>query len=253
MNAISRRKSILALFETEEMVRTVELAEMLGVSIMTIRRDLNSLAEDGIVTLTHGGATLNRGSLFEHNMLYKQEILTEEKRRIGEFAASFVNEGDAVYIDTGSTPLRVAESISEKKNLSVVSCSLSAQQVLAHAQGINLISTPGVFREKTYGFLGQLTCEFVRRFKFDAVFLGVEGIDVAHGISVQNITDGETKRALLNQGEKIIVVADYTKIGKSYFVTIAPLNQIDILITNENADPHIIEEIRAQGVTVYLV
>lgn len=253
MNAITRRKSILALFETEEMVRTGELAEMLGVSIMTIRRDLNSLAEDGIVTLTHGGATLNRGSLFEHNMLYKQEILIEEKRKIGEYAASFVNESDTVYIDTGSTPLRVAEALCEKRNLSIVSPSLSAQQMLAHSQGINLISTPGIFREKAYGFLGQLTCEFVRRYKFDVVFLGVEGIDAEHGVSVQDITDGETKRALLQQAEKVIVVADYTKIGKSFFTTVASLNQIDVIVTNANADSKVIEEIRAQGVEVCLV
>jgi DeoR/GlpR family transcriptional regulator of sugar metabolism len=241
------------MLEEEEMIKTTELSEQLNVSVMTIRRDLNSLSKDGLVTLIHGGAALNRGALFEHNLLYKKETLNDEKRRIGEFCTRFVNEGDAIFIDTGSTALKIAEALVEKKNLLVMSHSLVAQQMLAHSKGIKLISTPGVFREKTYGFLGQLTCEFIKGFRIDTLFLGVEGVDIEHGFTVPDITDGETKRALVNQASQIVVVADYTKIGISYFMTIAPLNRVDILVTNENADPDIIKEIRAQGVTVYLV
>lgn len=253
MSTISRRKSILAMLEKGEMIKTADLSGQLNVSVMTIRRDLNSLAEDGIITLTHGGAVLNRGALFEHNMLYKQETLNDEKHRIGEFCTRFVNEGDAVFIDTGSTALKVAEALADNKNLLVVSHSLAAQQMLARSPGIKLISAPGVFREKTYGFLGQLTCEFVKGFRFDTLFLGVEGVDVEHGFTVPDIMDGETKRALVNQANQVVAVADFTKIGVSYFMTIVPLDKVDILVTNENADPAVIEAIRKQGVTVYLV
>ena len=186
-------------------------------------------------------------------MLYKQETLNEEKRRIGEFCTRFVNEGDAIFIDTGSTTLKVAEALADNKNLLVVSHSLAAQQVLARSSGIKMIAAPGVFREKTYGFLGQLTCEFVKRFKFDTVFLGMEGVDARHGLTVPDITDGETKRALVDQAVQVVAVADYTKIGVSYFMTIVPLERVDALVTNEGADPAVIEEIRSHGVTVYLV
>ena len=253
MNTLKRRKTIIQELEEEGAVKTVELSERLGVSSMTIRRDLSYLAEEGIVSITHGGATLNKGALKEHGMLYKEEVYSEEKRRIGEFCYNFVNEGDAVFLDTGSTVKIIAEVIADKKNISVVSHSLLVQQVLTESPGIKLISAPGVFREKTMGFLGQMTCDFVAGFKFDTLFLGVEGVDLEHGVTVPDIVDGETKRALVRQAKRVVVVADYSKIGSSYFMTIAPLDRIDTLVTNKEADPELIERIREQGVEVFLV
>lgn len=253
MNTLKRRKMIINDLEKEGSVKTAELSERLNVSSMTIRRDLTFLAEEGIVRLTHGGAVLNNGALLEHGMLYKEEKLMEEKRRIGEFCYNFVNEGEAIFIDTGSTTKTIAEFIVNRKNILVVSHSLPVQQILSHSHGVKLISAPGVFREKTMGFLGQMTCDFVSGFKFDILFLGVEGVDVEHGVSVPDIVDGETKRALVRQAKKVIAVADYSKIGASFFMTIVPLREIDILVTNKEADTTMIEAIREQGVEVFLV
>lgn len=253
MNTLKRRKTIIQELEEEGAVKTVELSERLGVSSMTIRRDLTYLAEEGIVSITHGGAVLNKGALKEHDMFYKEGSYFEEKRRIGEFCYNFVNEGDAVFLDTGSTTKIIAEVIADKKNISVVSHSLLVQQVLSGAQGIKLISAPGVFREKTMGFLGQLTCDFVAGFKFDTLFLGVEGVDIEHGVTVPDIVDGETKRALVRQAKRVIAVADYSKIGTSFFMTISPLREIDILVTNKEANPEVIDRIREEGVEVFLV
>lgn len=253
MNTLKRRKDILDQLEREGMVKTIELSERLNVSSMTIRRDLNYLAGEGMVTLTHGGATMNSGALMEHHIFFKQETLIEEKRRIGEFCYNFVNEGEAIFIDTGSTTQMIAETLVNRKNIVVVSHSMPVQQILSRAQGIKMIAAPGVFREKTMGFLGQMTCDFVSRLKYDILFLGVEGVDVKHGVSVPDIVDGETKRALVQQAKKVIAVADYTKIGISYFMTIVPLKEIDVLVTNKEADSKIIEQIREQGIEVFLV
>lgn len=253
MNTIKRRKTIIQELEEEGVVKTVELSERLGVSSMTIRRDLSYLAEEGIVSITHGGAVLNKGSLKEHGMLYKEDAYLEEKRRIGEFCSNFINEGDAVFLDTGSTAKIIADVIADRKNISVVTHSLLVQQVLAGSAGIRLISAPGVFREKSMGFLGQMTCEFVTGFKFDTLFLGVEGVDIQHGVTVPDIIDGETKRALVRQAKRVIVVADSSKIGVSYFMSIAPLDQIHTLVTNKETDPNLIDRIRELGVEVFLV
>lgn len=252
-NTLKRRKAIIHQLEKEGTVKTADLSEELGVSSMTIRRDLNHLSEEGIVTLTHGGAVLNSGALLEHATLYKEEQLVEEKRRIGEFCYNFMNEGEAIFIDTGTTAKMVAETIINRKNMLVVSHSLLVQQILAHAPGIKLIAAPGVFREKTMGFLGQMTCDFVASLKFDTLFLGVEGVDVKHGVSVPDIVDAETKRALVRQARRIVAVADYTKLGISYFMTVVPLKEIDILVTNKEADPALVDEIREAGVEVFLV
>lgn len=265
MNTNQRRKNIICELEKCGSVKTADLSELLGVSSMTIRRDFDYLAKEGIVTVIHGGAKLNEGALTEYTMLYKEEKMVEEKRRIGEFCLRFIREGEAVLIDTGTTARRVAEylnefavewmgeSTAERKNTVVVSNSLPVQQTLAHASGIRLISAPGVFREKSMGFLGQMTCEFVQNLKIDTLFLGAEGVDAGHGVTVPNVTDAETKRAFVKQAEKVVVVADETKIGSSYFMTVASLEEIDVLVTNQNADPQEIERIREAGVEVYLV
>lgn len=253
MNTIKRRKEILNELEREGRVNTTALSEALGVSSMTIRRDLNYLADEGIVTLTHGGAILNSGSLMEQGMFYKEDRLVDEKRRIGEFCFNFVNEGEAIFIDTGTTTKAIAETIVNRKNIVVVTHSLPVQQILSHSPGIKLIAAPGVFREKTMGFLGKMTCDFVAGLKYDTLFLGIEGIDVEHGVSVPDILDAETKRALVRQAKKVIAVADHTKVGISYFMRIVPLNDIDILVTNREADEKVIESIREQGVEVFLV
>lgn len=253
MNTLKRRKEIISELEKEGAVKTINLSERLEVSSMTIRRDLNYLASEGIVTLTHGGATLNNGALLEHATLFKEEKLVEEKRRIGEFCCNFVNEGDAIFIDTGTTAKVVAETIDGRKNILVVSHSLLVHQILGRSSGIKLIAAPGVFREKTMGFLGQMTCDFVAGLKFDTLFLGVEGVDIKHGVSVPDIIDAETKRALVRQAKRVVVVADYTKIGVSYFMTIVPLKEIDVLVTNKEADSNVIDQIRECGVEVFLV
>ena len=253
MNTQKRRKHIIQLLGKEGSVKTSELSEEFQVSVMTIRRDLNYLAGEGIVTLTHGGAALNRGGLTEHAMLYKEDTRIEEKRRIAAFCSNFVNEGDAVLIDTGSTAKMVAQTLINRKNIVVVTHSLPVQDMLSHASGIKLIAAPGVFREKTMGFLGQMTCDFVSGLKLDVLFLGVEGVDAVHGVSVPDVIDAETKRALVHQARKVVAVADYTKIGKSFFMSIAPLREIDVLVTNQEADPEAIAKIREQGVEVFLV
>lgn len=253
MNTLKRRKMIIQELEKEGSVKTADLSERLGVSSMTIRRDLNYLTEEGIVSLTHGGAVLNNGVLLEHAMLFKEESLIEEKRRIGEFCRNFINEGDAVFIDTGSTAKSVAETIVNCKKVLVVTQSLPVMQILSHSVGIKLLAAPGVFREKTMGFLGHMTCEFVSGMKFDTLFLGVEGIDIERGVSVPDIEDAETKRALVRQAQKVIVVADYTKLGVSFFMTIVPLANIDVLVTNKEADPAYLSAIREAGVEVFLV
>lgn len=253
MDTHKRRNHIINLLEQEGTVKTSELSEQYQVSVMTIRRDLNYLAGEGIVTLTHGGAVLNRGGLTEHAMNYKEDTLIEEKRRIATFCSNFINEGDAILIDTGSTAKMVAQTLMNRKNIVVVTHSLPVQNMLAHVSGIKMIAIPGVFREKTMGFLGQMACDFVSNLKLDVLFLGVEGVDPDHGVSVPDIVDAETKRALVHQANKIIAVADHTKIGRSYFMSIAPMREIDVLVTNQEADPEIIGKIRDQGVEVFLV
>lgn len=253
MKQINRQKAIIEELEKNGSVDTVELSEKFNVSSMTIRRDLKTLADEGILTLAHGGAVLNGGSLFEYPMSYKEEQYWEEKKRIAALCCSFINERDSIFLDTGTTTLAIAENLRDKKNIVVTTQSLLVMQALSSAPGIRLISAPGVYRPITNGFLGQLTSNFVKNYKYDTLFLAAEGIDAAHGITVPDVIDAETKKSLIECSQKVIAVLDKSKIGLSFFSIIAPITAIDILVTNEGADSNMINEFKRAGVEVFLV
>lgn len=253
MKTTKRRKDILEQLEKHKSVNITELSELLDVSSMTIRRDLNLFAEQGIVTLVHGGAVLNRGAAIIHNMPFKEEILREEKNRIASFCANLVNEGSSIFIDCGSTTKEIAETILQKKNIVVMTNSLPVSNILSTAKNIKLIMLPGVFREKNQGFFGQMTSEFVSNFKIDILFLGAEGLDINQGATSPDIVDAETKRSLVKQATKVVLVIDHTKLGVSSFMTVATLKEIDTIVTDKDANSELIEELRNQGVEVFLV
>ena len=112
---------------------------------------------------------------------------------------------------------------------------------------------PGIFKSLLHGFSGQMTTDFMRRFQVDMLFLGANGIDIAHGLTSPDITDAETKRVLLKHARQTIVAADHTKLGKFFFVTIAKLSDINLIVTDKEADPNIIEDIKVCNNNMVLV
>lgn len=253
MNAIYRREKILSYMETNQNVYITELAENLQVSAMTIRRDLMRLADIGIVTLLRGGAALNRGAGFEYSNRFRKKQLPEEKYRIATYCADLVTEGSSVFIDCGTTPEKIAELLLPKKNIIVLTHSLPAANILSTARDLKLIMVPGIFAEKPRGFMGQMTSDFIRRFKIDILFLGTNGIDLIHGATTPDLIDAETKQSIVRQADKVIVATDHTKLGQSFFLTIAPLKDIDLIVTDKVADLQIVQELRSAGTEVVLV
>jgi len=236
MKNISRKQFILNRLQTEGKVIITELAEELKVSSMTIRRDLTALADSGLVTLEHGGAVLNDGSMFEYSIPLKHEFMSDEKKRIAKKCMEYIAEGDSIFLDAGTTVARVAELLKTRKNLVAMTHSLLAANAAANAKHVKLIMCPGEFREHSMAFMGPLTDEFIDSFQIDILFLAVEGIDLKNGVSVIDIQDGNTKKTLVQKAKKVICIADSTKFNKSFFYRIAPLSSIDLIITDTGLD-----------------
>ena len=253
MKTNTRRKEILECLKTNGSVNILELAALYNVSSMTIRRDLKFFSDQGRVTLIHGGATFNRGSIFIHNLSFKEEHLQKEKNRIANFCVNLISEGSAVFIDCGSTTKELAEALSQKKNIVVMTNSLPVINILSTVKDIKLITVPGIFIEKTQGFSGQMTSRFIREFKIDVLFLGAEGFDISRGATDPDIDDTETKRILVKQATRVVLVVDHTKLGESSFMTIAAPREIDTIVTDKDADPEMIEKIKKLGIEVFLV
>ena len=250
MNAIARKQSILKILESEGSLSITELADELAVSTMTIRRDLNALAEGGLVTVEHGGAVLNGGSLFECNMSLKQETCSAEKLRIAQKCLEFINPGDSIFLDAGTTVAKLASLLNAKRNIIVLTHSLLVANQTASCKNIRVIMCPGELRPDSLAFMGPLTDEFVSGFTIDTLFLGVEGIDAENGISVPDVVDGATKKNLIHNAKRVICLADSSKFGASYFYRIAPLSKIDLIITDTKIDPAILEDLQQRDIPV---
>lgn len=252
MKASLRRKELLNYLEKKHIGYTSALCRELDVSAMTIHRDFEAMARQGLVTLIRGGAAINHGTALLYNMNLRQTRLPLEKSRIAERCALLAHEGSTIFIDCGSTAERIAEAIKGKKNITVLTNSLSCAQVLSDSKKNKLIMAPGVFSGPLHGFSGQLTTDFIRRFQMDILFLGANGIDASRGLTSPDYTDAETKRVLMRHANRTVIAADHTKLGKSFFVTIAQPAEIDTIITDAGADKNMVNSLREKGINVEL-
>jgi DeoR/GlpR family transcriptional regulator of sugar metabolism len=253
MQTKNRRKSVLEALQKNKSVSISDLAEQLDVSSITIRRDLNRLAEQGIVTLIYGGAVLNEGTAAIASVMVRERRSQTEKSHIAAFCAELIKESNSVYIDGGSTTKNIAEAVMDRKNIVVLSHSLAVMNVLANAKDIQLISVPGVYMGAKKGFYGQLALDFISNFQLDIAFLGVSGLDIENGITGPDLDDAQIKRILIKKAKRKVIAVDHTKIGKKCFVKACDIRDIDILVTDKQADKKIIEKIRRMDVEVVLV
>jgi len=242
MNAIARKQYIIQKLQLESYVDTNQLASELSVSSMTIRRDLNSLSDDGLISLQHGGAVLNNGSLFEFNMAMKNSEHMSEKMTIAKKCMDYINEGDSIYLDAGTTVSCLALLLKETKNIIVMTHSLLVMNQLSDCKNLRVTMCPGEYRFDSQAVMGSLTDNFISQFKIDTLFLGTEGIDLKHGLTVPNITDGTTKRATIQASKKVICMADSSKLDTSYYFSISSLSDINLIITDHKADQTLLDK-----------
>ena len=243
MGMIDRKVEIEQKIRRLGRVSVNELAEEYGVSTMTIRRDLARLEQEGLVTVAYGGAILKQRSLLESGMEQKQDEFPEEKQRIAKAALAFVQDGDSVFVDAGTTVCEVARLLDQRKHLRIMTNSLLAANVLAAGRENQLSICPGEYRALSMAFMGQLTDEFLDFFHFDLLLLGVEGV-TADGIYVPDEGDGITKKKLIRQSDTVVCVADHSKFGRSFHYRIAGLEQVNHLVTDSGLDTASVELLR---------
>lgn len=235
MRGIERRSLIMKEMEEKGHVDVSDLAEKYQVTSMTIRRDLAKLEEENLVIVEYGGAVLKNGSLLEHDMSLKNYENIEEKQRIAKACNEMICDGESVFLDAGTTTAEVAKLLSNRKNMIITTNSLLVANILARSDN-QIIMCPGAFRKTSMAYMGQLTDAFIKDFHFDKVILAVEGIHYKYGVSVPDILDGVTKKAIINQSDHIICVADHTKFNKHFYYKICDCARIETYITDSAVD-----------------
>lgn len=235
MLAGQRRSAILALVAESGAARVSDLVEHLGVSDMTVRRDIEQLAREGLVERVHGGAlALGHASAHEPGFLAKSSLMTREKRAIAAHAADLVEAGSSVGISAGTTTYELARLLRGVPDLTVVTNSVPVAQLLHESAttGQRVVLTGGV-RTPSDALVGPVAVTALRTLHVDRLFLGAHGIDVGAGLTTPNLVEAETNRALVRSARQVCILADHTKWGVVGLSTFADLPDVDMLITDD--------------------
>ncbi|MGO4383083.1 DeoR/GlpR family DNA-binding transcription regulator [Specibacter sp. RAF43] len=234
MLADVRRNEILAAVSRERVVRVAAMAEMFGVSLMTVRRDIELLDEAGLVQKIHGGAKLPSGaSTHEPGFELKSTQYTAEKRAIAHEAATLVRDGMAIGLSAGTTTWALASILAQRKKLTIVTNSVRVADVF-HTSGSTLpVILTGGERTPSDALVGPIAVQSVRSLHLDLLFMGVHGVDVEAGFTTPNLLEAEMDRALIAAARKVVVVADHSKWGTVGISTIAEFEDVDEFICDD--------------------
>ncbi len=235
MLASQRRDVILDLIQRQGTVRVRDLAPTLGVSEMTVRRDLDSLAADGLVDKVHGGATRANGrSSAEPGFETKQGLQAAEKRSIARLGASLVGPGASVGLTAGTTTWTLVNELVQIPDLTIVTNAPSVAQVCyASGRPDHTILLTGGIRTPSDALVGPLATASLASLHLDMVFMGVHGMDERLGFTTPNLAEAELNRAFLAATDKLIVVADHTKWETAGMVRITELENASAVVSDE--------------------
>ncbi|MGQ4404735.1 DeoR/GlpR family DNA-binding transcription regulator [Streptomyces hayashii] len=241
-NLLAEQRRALILDEVRRRggVRVNELTRKLGVSDMTVRRDLDALARQGVLEKVHGGAVpVMEASTHEPGFEAKSGLELTAKEDIAKAAAQLVTPGSAIALSGGTTTYALAHHLVDLPDLTVVTNSVRvadvfhmAQRTSGPRQGSATVVLTGGVRTPSDSLVGPVADQAIAALHFDVLFLGVHGISAEAGLSTPNLAEAETNRRLVQSARRVVVVADHTKWGVVGLSSFAALEQVDTLVTD---------------------
>ena len=248
----SRKAELLKVLEREGECTIDALADRFTVSGMTIRRDLQDLADDGQVIRTHGGATLARRISFEFRFLERTQEHAREKALIADLAASFVEPGQSVLLDSGTTTLAIAQRLPAVGPLTVVTTSLPIASQLFGRPQIEVVLLGGTLRHDAPDLTGALTDSSLELVRTDIAFLGADAIDAEGWLYNQSEDVGRLLKRMAKASDRVFAVADHSKVGRHELMRFGRLRDWDGLITDRWLDRDLIHQLRRHGGSVMM-
>jgi DeoR family transcriptional regulator of aga operon len=248
--AVERRMEILDMVNLQGKARVEDLAELFKVSSVTIRSDLSFLEKNGYIVRSHGAAIPNTGFIAELSIHEKRGQNAGIKTLIGKAAATLIKDGDTVILDSGTTTREIATHLKSRENVVVMTNGLDVAMELANTSGVEVLMTGGVLRKSALSFSGSQAENSLRNYRFDKVFLGVDGFDLRVGITTHNEQEASLNRLMCDISETIIAVADSTKFSKRSCHMIREFGDIDILVTDSGIPEEYIQELKDQVIIV---
>jgi DeoR family transcriptional regulator, galactitol utilization operon repressor len=248
-NLKDREKTIVRLLAEEPLLSVNDLSERLGVSVVTARSDMDSLADKGYLVRVRGGAL----PAFHPDIVARQQSNTEAKRRIARAAAEMVRDGDSIMIESGTTTALIARFLLGKKDLKLVTDSTLILPYVRANPMVSLAFVGGIFRPATESMVGPVTIAELSQFHVDIAFVGADGVSCEHGLTTNFVEAAEVSRTMARHCEKTVLVVDSSKFGKRGFTQVMPLKEIDVLITDDGITAEMKAYTESCGVTVHIV
>ena len=245
-----RQDEIVRMLTENRMLKAGGLMEHFGVSVETIRRDLEELEREGYLTRTHGGAVTKAMHGLEPSYTFREVKNYAQKIAIGREAAKLVEDGETIIIDLGTTTLEMAKFLHKRKNLTVFTNAVQIAIELVKNPEIKVILIGGNLRPGELATSGFLAEDIVDHFYVDKAFLGIGGLTLEMGIGDYKMDEGNLRRHFVKHAQKVIALADYSKLGVKTLNRTCGIERVDVLVTDEDADKKILSALRKKNVKV---
>lgn len=254
--AVRRHRMLRALGE-REFLGVRELGDMFGISEVTVRNDLNVLAEEGQVLRLRGGAMIDRGQRGERPYEVTRGTHAAEKSKIAAYAASLVHDGEAVILDVGSTTTAVARALVARAELANVGVFTNALNIALELEPaiprFSVVVLGGTLRPLQHSLVDPLAGLALGQINANVVFLGCNGVHPEAGVTNMNLPEAEIKQRMLASARRRVVVADGSKIGAVELTRLCGVDDLDLLVTDDSADADAIAALREAGLEIEIV
>lgn len=251
--AEERKQRIVELVKSKKKIVIPELCSHFGVSASTIRNDLRSLHEDGLITRTHGGAIINSKSGYEPLPFDKQSQSFDAKQAIARAAIEHVENGDVIAIGTGTTTFELIKLLGQKRGLTVIINDIFAAAYLEQFDDVNVIVVGGTLRKKFHYLQMAPNINWFQDINIDKTFISCNGVHLTRGITTPDPALAHDLRQMIDASSSVYVICDSSKIGSIAFSRIADLGQIDRLITDSNIEDDDAAELRLAELELEIV
>ncbi|MBL7737230.1 MAG: DeoR/GlpR transcriptional regulator [Chitinophagaceae bacterium] len=252
-STVQRRVLILDKLNKHGQVDVISLSKELKVSEVTIRNDLTRLEQKKMLIRARGGAIKVDHVGIDFALSDKNKQHYEEKKRIGKAAAGLITDGDTIILDSGTTTMEITKNLSSLKELTVITNALNIASQLAEHTSANVIIPGGFLRKTSQSLVGATAETSLKNFFCDKLFLAVDGLDITYGLSTPNAEEAHLNRIMMSISKQVIVVADSSKFHKRSFAFIAPITEIDVIITDAAVSPEDNQQLENAGVQLIVV
>lgn len=250
MYAAERQQEILRQARAAGRVEVAALAEDLAVTSETVRRDLDALERQGLVRRVHGGALPVERLRFERGVSERAAAMAAEKERIAKAALEHLPREGAILIDAGTTTVRLAEAIPDDRELTVVTNALPIALSVCGRPRLTVLTVGGRVRGRTLAEVDRWALRNLAEITVDVAFVATNGVTVAGGLTTPDLAEAAVKEAMIAAANRVVLLADHTKVGDDQLCRFADISQVDVLVSDSGLDGEAVDAFTEAGVEV---